>query len=149
MKMRIALAVLLTLCMIIPLALGAQEKKPVSAVLEFVDTPTSKQFRVLNAEKNPVSYREGMTLEIGWTVQTGKGDSAEVRLTHNRTIIKISQNTSFTVKDLGNTRDKPNVLAVAAGKIRVVAGKATGENATRSREAPRSAASAAPISSSM
>jgi hypothetical protein len=127
MKMRIALAVLLTLCMIIPLALGAQEKKPVSAVLEFVDTPTSKQFRVLNAEKNPVSYREGMTLEIGWTVQTGKGDSAEVRLTHNRTIIKISQNTSFTVKDLGNTRDKPNVLAVAAGKIRVVAGKATGD----------------------
>ena len=72
-----------------------------------------------------------MKLGLGWTIRTGKGDSAEVELTHNRTAIKISQNTTFTVKELGATKDKPNVLTVAAGKIRVVAGKATGDDRYR------------------
>jgi hypothetical protein len=132
MKMRIALAALVAVFLVLPMAIGAQAKT-VSALLAYFEN-NSKKFQVLDESTPPkpvTGVKEGMELKPGWTIKTGKGDVAEVKLTHNGTIIKISQNTTFTVKALGDTKDKPNVLKVAAGKIRTVAGKATGDQRYR------------------
>lgn len=125
MKMRIAIAVMALAALALPMGIAAQAKLPSAQLVYFEDN--SKAFKVTDEKGTVVSAKEGMKLGLGWTIKTGKGDSAEIELTHNRTAIKISQNTTFTVKELGVTKDKPNVLTVAAGKIRVVAGKASGD----------------------
>jgi hypothetical protein len=130
MKMRTALVLLLLAALVVPTGLAAAEKVLPSAQLVYFEN-NSRQLRVTTDSGSPVSAREGMKLGVGWTVKTGRGDVAEVELVHNRTIIKISQNTTFTVKALGDTREAPNVLSVAAGKIRTVAGKATGNERYR------------------
>lgn len=129
MKMRIAIAVMALAALALPMGLAAQAKLPSAQLVYFENN--SKAFKVTDDKGGVVPAKEGMKLGLGWTIKTGKGDTAEVELTHNRTAIRISQNTTFTVKDLGATRDKPNVLTVAAGKIRVVAGKATGDDRYR------------------
>jgi len=126
MKKRIALAALAAVFLVLPLALWAQAK-PVEARLAYFEN-NSKKFQVLDGNQAPVEPKENMVLAVGWTIKTGKGDIAEVRLTHNSTIVKISPNTTFAVKALGTTKETPNVLSVAAGKIRTVAGKATGDD---------------------
>lgn len=130
MKTRIAFLALAAVVLLLPTALSAAEKALPSARLVYFEN-SSRQFRVTDANGAPATAKEGMKLGVGWTVRTGKGDVAEIELTHNRTIIKVSQNTTFTVKALGDTRENPNVLAVAAGKIRTVAGKATGDERYR------------------
>jgi hypothetical protein len=87
----------------------------------------SKKFQVLNDAGAPQVVKDGMVLVPGWILKTFKGDNAEVKLMHNGTIVRIAANTTFTVKALGTTKDAPNVLSVTAGKIRTVAGKATGD----------------------
>jgi hypothetical protein len=130
MKMRIALVILVAMALVLPMGLSAVAKQLPSAQLVYFEN-SSRQFTVTDDRGSPATAKEGMKLGIGWTVKTGKGDVAEVELTHNKTIIKISQNTTFTVKALGDTKENPNVLAVAAGKIRTVAGKATGNERYR------------------
>lgn len=130
MKMRTAIVMLLLAALALPTGLAAAEKILPSAQLVYFEN-NSRQFKVTDDKGSPASAREGMKLAVGWTVKTGKGDVAEVELVHNRTIIKIAQNTTFTVKALGGTKEAPNVLAVAAGKIRTVAGKATGSERYR------------------
>jgi len=128
MKIRIALAALVAVILALPLSLWAQDK-PVSAVLEDFEN-NSKKFQVLDGNKAPVKVSLGMKLAEGWTIQTGRGDSAEIQLLNTGkklAAIKVSPNTTFTVKALGATKDSPNVLSVAAGKIRTVAGKVTGD----------------------
>ena len=73
-----------------------------------------------------------MRLGVGWTVKTGKGDIAEWNYP-DKTIIKISQDATFTVKALGDTKANPNVLAVAAGKIRTWPARPRETSATGSR----------------
>jgi hypothetical protein len=130
MKMRIVLSIMVAAVLVFPLGLAAETRPLPSAELVYFEN-NSRQFRLTDQNGAPASAKEGMKLGEGWTVKTGKGDVAEVSLTHNRTIIKISQNTTFTVKALGDTKEKPNILSVAAGKIRTVAGKATGDERYR------------------
>jgi len=130
MKMRTARAILVAAARVLPMGLAAAEKVLPSAQLVYFEN-NSRQFKVTDDKGSPASAREGMKLGVGWTVKTGRGDVAEVELVHNRTIIKIAQTTTFTVKALGGPKEAPNVLAVAAGKIRTVAGKATGNERYR------------------
>jgi hypothetical protein len=131
MKKRIALAALAAVLMVLPMALGAAAAdKPIEARLVYFEN-NSKKIQVLDDKGAPQVVKESMVLVPGWTIKTFKGDNAEIKLTHNGTIIRIAPNTTFTVKALGNTKDAPNVLAVAAGKIRTVAGKATGNERYR------------------
>jgi len=130
MKTRIALLALAAVALVLPTALSAAEKPLPSAELVYFEN-NSRQFRVTDANGSPATAKEGMKLGVGWTVKTGKGDTAEIELTHNRTIIKVSQNTTFTVKALGDTKETPNVMSVAVGKIRTVAGRASGNERYR------------------
>jgi hypothetical protein len=130
MKMRISFTVLVAMALVLPMGLSAVARQLPSAELVYFEN-NSRQLKVTDDKGAPATAKEGMKLGVGWTVKTGKGDIAEVELTHNKTIIKISQNTTFTVKALGDTKANPNVLAVAAGKIRTVAGKATGNERYR------------------
>jgi hypothetical protein len=130
MKMRTALTILVVMALVLPMGLAAAAKQLPSAQLVYFEN-NSRQLKVTDELGSPATAKEGMKLGVGWTVKTSKGDIAEVELTHNKTIIKISQNTTFTVKALGDTKANPNVLAVAAGKIRTVAGKATGNERYR------------------
>lgn len=129
MKMRIAIAVLALAALALPMGLAAQAKLPGAQLVYFENN--SRTFTVTDDKGTVVPAKEGLKLGVGWTIRTGKDDRAEVELTHNKTAIKISPNTTFTIKDLGATKDTPNVLTVAAGKIRTVAGKATGDDRYR------------------
>ena len=69
----------------------------------------------------------GMEIPIGSTVVTFDGDTAEVRLQPNGSIIKVAANTNFQIEGLqGAGGADASRFSVAVGKIRNVAGKATG-----------------------
>jgi hypothetical protein len=68
---------------------------------------------------------DGDELKLGWTVVSGKGDLAELKLNHTSTIIKVSGNTNFTLSSLRTDKGGQDVFSLAIGKIRTVAGKAS------------------------
>ena len=49
-------------------------------------------------------------------------------MTHTGTIIKVSQNTNFTLNQLRGDTGGQDVFALAVGKMRTVAGKASGKD---------------------
>jgi hypothetical protein len=71
---------------------------------------------------------EGEELPPGSTLVTESGDYAELRLEPTGTIIRISENTNFTVQGLqGRDGGKENVFAIAHGKFRAVVAKGRGD----------------------
>jgi hypothetical protein len=131
MKARFALMAVVAVLLVLPMSLWAQDRPAPSAKLAYHED-NSRKFQVLDGSGVPVKpVTDNMVLQVGWTVKTGRGDLAEVLLVHNRTIIRIAANTTFVIKALGDSRDAPNVLGVTAGKIRTVAGRATGNERYR------------------
>ena len=128
MKMRTALTILVAIALVLPMGLSAAAKQLPSAQLVYFEN-NSKAFKVTDDTGAAVSAKEGMKLGIGWTVKTGKGDLAEVELTHNKTIIKISPNTTFTVKALGDASTADAQLRrVVATEAAVASTAATSES---------------------
>jgi FecR protein len=88
----------------------------------------SGTFDVRDGTGASVTMQDGDEMQLGWTVVTGKGDLAELKLNHTGTIIKIAQNTNFTLTELRSETGGQDVFSLAFGKIRTVAGKASGKN---------------------
>lgn len=69
----------------------------------------------------------GDELPVGSTLITLKGDHAELRLVPNGTIVRVSENTNFTVTGLqGRDGAVRNAFTVAVGKVKTVAAKTKG-----------------------
>lgn len=69
----------------------------------------------------------GKELPVGATLVTLDGDYAELRLRPAGTILRISENTNFTVNGLQGRDNAPkNTFTVAVGKIRAVVAKKDG-----------------------
>ena len=68
---------------------------------------------------------DGDELKVGWTIVTGKGDVAELKMNHTSTIIKVSGNTNFKLEKLRGGTGGQDVFSLAIGKVRTVAGKAS------------------------
>lgn len=129
-SMTIALAALLVLPGMLFAASPATTKPPaISVTLEYFDSP-NQTFQVVDTKGNPIDPQPqvGDALQLGWTVMTGKGDVAELKMSHTGTIVKLAQNTNFTLKELRTDTGGQDVFALTLGKVRTVAGKASGKD---------------------
>lgn len=111
---------LLLLLVLIPAFASAQSGEA-SAVLAYYEDET--QIEVLDSSNKviPVSY--GMSLQPGDTVRT-EASIAELQLEPNGSIVKLSENTVFTVDQLQTSPETSNNFSLAAGKIRAIAASA-------------------------
>jgi hypothetical protein len=130
MKRACALALLAILVTTAPAAFAAA--KPPSVLLAYFED-ASGTLAVKDDKGRALDPEVGLELKKGWQVVTAAGDYAELRLPHNGTIIKVSQKTAFRVDGLQTDADKNSVNAftLSVGKIRAVAGKATGKEQYR------------------
>jgi len=134
MRIRVTAAIALAALLVLPSVLSAQaapaQAKPpaISVTLEYFEN-NSGIFDVKDTAGASVPTPQfGDELKLGWTIVTGKGDVAELKMTHTGTIIKVSQNTNFTLSQLRGDTGGQDVFALAVGKVRTVAGKASGKD---------------------
>src|SRR6056297_504064 len=103
-----------------PALLFAQEAAP-SATLAYYEDDT--QIEILDSARVPVAVYFGMELQPGDTVRTN-ATIAELQLEPNGSIVKLSQNTVFTVDELQKDENSTNKFSMAAGKMRAIAARA-------------------------
>lgn len=98
--------------------------KPV-AILEYYDNPQG--IEILDSEGyKVVEVYFGMQLSEGDRIRTS-ASTAELRLSPNGSIIKLSRNTEFRIESLsGGKSPDTNAFSLASGKLRTVAAKKFG-----------------------
>ena len=101
-----------------------------TVVLEYFED-ASGDFRLI-IESDLVHYGEdlavGQNIPIGATLVTGQSDFAELRLDPTGSIIKISENTTFSIDSLQKLiGEDENIFSIPIGKIRAIIGRTTGE----------------------
>lgn len=70
----------------------------------------------------------GTQLPIGWTVLTGNGDSIELKVEPDDSVIKIAENTNFKVMALQGINDSESSdFELIFGKFRTIAAKLVGD----------------------
>ncbi len=134
MRMRYSIAVALGVLLVAPGLLFAQAspttaKPPAISVTLSYHEDNSGTFKVMADKTTEVpGIQDGDELKPGWTIVTGAGDLAELKLNHTGTIIKVSQNTNFTIEALRAETDGQDVFSLGVGKVRTVAGRASGKD---------------------
>src|SRR6056297_1246548 len=118
MKRVITLLIISIFCM--PGLLFAQDTAP-SATLAYYEDDT--QIEILDNARVPVDVYFGMELQPGDTVRTN-ATIAELQLEPNGSIVKLSQNTVFTIDELQKDENSTNKFSMAAGKMRAIAARA-------------------------
>ena len=131
MKMRVFFTIALVALLAVPGALFAQSApataKPAAISVTIVyHENNSGTFTVRDDKGADLGEpTDGDELKVGYTIVTGKGDVAELKLNHTSTIIKVSGNTNFTLKQLRSESAGQDLFALTVGKVRTVAGKAS------------------------
>ena len=131
MRIRVSFAIALTLLLALPGFLFAQSapataKPAVISVTIVYHENNSGNFDVRDEKGASLGEpTDGDELKLGYTVVTGKGDLAELKLNHTSTIIKVSGNTNFKLESLRTDKGGQDVFSLAIGKVRTVAGKAS------------------------
>jgi hypothetical protein len=131
MKMTYATALALGVIVLVPRLLFGQSApataKPaaISVILSYHED-NSGTFRIM-ADKTTEApnIQDGDILEPGWTIVTGTGDVAELLISHTGTIIKVSQNTNFTIEGLRTETGGQDIFSLGVGKVRTVAGRSS------------------------
>ncbi len=100
--------------------------KPV-AILEYFDNP--KGIEILDSEGyKVVEVYFGMQLSEGDRIHT-TASTAELRLSPNGSIVKLSRNTEFRIESLsGGKSPDTNAFSLVSGKLRTVAAKKMGSS---------------------
>ncbi|MGA2612891.1 MAG: hypothetical protein ABSG38_05500 [Spirochaetia bacterium] len=134
MRMRFS-AALATGALLVAPALCMAQAAPATAIPPAISVTLSYHednsgtFRVMSDKTTAVTnIQDGDVLKPGWTVVTGVGDLAELKINHTGTIIKIAQNTNFTIEGLRTETGGQDVFSLGVGKARTVAGKASGKD---------------------
>jgi hypothetical protein len=132
MRIRVALVLALAVLLALPGMLFAQSKSAkylgaIGVTVEYLDT-ANDTIEVKDEKGAAVTPEVGMQLKLGWTILTGKGDTAELKMGHTGTIVKISQSTSFRLDKLRTEGGGQDLFTLTAGKIRTVAGRASGKD---------------------
>jgi hypothetical protein len=126
--MRIIFAAALMAILVLPGLLFAQSApattKPAAISVTIVyHENNSGTFDVRDDKGNSIGEpTDGDELKLGWTVVTGKGDVAELKMNHTATIIKVAGNTNFKLESLRTDKGGQDVFSLAIGKVRTVAG---------------------------
>ena len=124
MKNRLVKSMLIFI--VVPFALIAQNK-PV-AILEYFEDPETDMVVTDEIGKALRSFDMGEILPPGFSIKTGSG-FAEIRLEPNGTMIKLSENTDFSITILQGYRGSPsNEFSLIKGKIRTIAARTSGIN---------------------
>ncbi|MDY7027666.1 MAG: FecR family protein, partial [Spirochaetota bacterium] len=106
--------------LLLPVLLSAQSADP-SAILAYYEDDT--QIEVLDTAKMPVEVYYGMELQPGDTIRTN-ATIAELQLDPNGSIIKLSENTIFTIDELQMSPETSNNFSLTIGRIRAIAASA-------------------------
>ena len=131
MRIRYSFAIAVIALLALPGVLFAQSapataKPPAISVTVVYHENNSGTFDVRDEKGASLGEpNDGDELKVGWTVVTGKGDLAELKVNHTSTIIKVSGNTNFKLEKLRTDTSGQDVFSLAIGKVRTVAGKAS------------------------
>jgi hypothetical protein len=131
MRMRVTFAIALAALLALPGALFAQSApattKPAAISCTIVYHENNSGTFDVRDEKGASlgDPTDGEEFQAGWTLVTGKGDVAELKMNHTSTIIKVSGNTNFKLEKLRGEAGGQDVFSLAIGKVRTVAGKAS------------------------
>jgi hypothetical protein len=125
---RFARTVLLVLFAVGTVMSAAAQQDP-RGVLEYFDDP----FEITVTDADGFEYVDiyiGYTLQPGDTIKTGAG-TAEIRLDPNGSVIKLAENTEFTLDSLqGVDGQDTNGFFIAAGRVRTIAARFAGAGYT-------------------
>ena len=134
MRIRVSRACALAVLLVLPGMLFAQSKPAaakqaaIAVTLEYFEN-NSGIFDVRDEKGASVANPQfGDPLKPGWTVITGKGDVAELKMTHTGTIVKVAQSTNFRLDRLRTDTGGQDLFTMTVGKVRTVAGKASGKD---------------------
>lgn len=110
----------------LPALISAQSDP--TAVLEYFEDPYGDMI-VTDDTGNALEYFDlGEILPPGFSISTG-GGFAEIRLEPNGTILKLAEDTDFSITNLQGHKGSPsNEFSLLAGKMRTIAAKTTGFN---------------------
>jgi hypothetical protein len=131
MRIRVSLTIALMALLVLPGVLFAQSApattKPAAVSVTIVYHENNSGTFDVRDEKGASlgDPTDGDELKVGYTIVTGKGDVAELKLNHTSTIIKVSGNTNFKCEMLRGGAGGQDVFSLAIGKVRTVAGKAS------------------------
>jgi len=106
--------------LLLPVLVSAQNADP-SAILAYYEDDT--QIEVIDTAKMPVEVYYGMELQPGDTIRTN-ATIAELQLDPNGSIIKLSENTIFTIDELQMSPQTSNNFSLTTGRIRAIASSA-------------------------
>jgi len=127
--MKKTIALLTILVALVPTALTAQTAKaspPAKSEVILAYVGDDLQMTITDPSGNPAVVKEGMKIPVGSVLRTQNTD-AELQLRPNKSIIKLSAKTTFTIKSLKDGEATgSNDFELATGKIRAVAAKLTG-----------------------
>jgi hypothetical protein len=119
----------LSLVLLLPAAAGLFAAQAPRMVIEYFESNSGAMY-VRTAGGKEIEAADlsfGDELPVGATLITMKGDFAELRLVPNGTIVRVAENTNFTVSSVqGRDGAAKNVFAVAVGKIKTAAAKGKG-----------------------
>jgi hypothetical protein len=126
MKSRIPIAIAAIVLFLIPAMVFGQQKPAAYAEIAYMDSANGT-IAVTDDKGNDVTPAEGVQLLKNWRIDTLSGDYVEIQVMPSKSIIKISQMTTFTITNLPATATDKSIFSVAIGKVRMVAGKSTGQ----------------------
>ncbi len=111
--------------------LFSQSMVPPQRVLLAYFEDESGDFRIVSNDGSDEKYSDDLSfgdlIPIGWTIVTSDSDSAELTIEPSGSIIKISENTNFSIDSLQNLEGADqSSFTLGFGKFRAVAGKLTG-----------------------
>jgi hypothetical protein len=108
----------------LPLILSAQNNP--SAVLEYFEDPYGDMIITNDTGTKLSSFDMGEVLPPGFSISTG-GGIAEIRLNPNGTILKLAEDTDFSITNLQGYKGSPsNEFTLLSGKMRTIAARASG-----------------------
>ncbi len=119
---------LLRISIVLVLALAASAAFAQNRVVLSFFEDKSGELRIVGPrgeqEKSSAQLSFGDEVPVGWTVVTGKDDSAELAMPGNGTIIKLAESTNFKVEALqGSGGAASNDFTLGFGKFRAVAAR--------------------------
>lgn len=113
------------------------QEEPV-AVLEFFDD--DRELQILDANDFDVNFFLGVGLSPGDQIITG-ATSAEIRLEPNGSIVRIDNNTRFTIEGIqGRNQATETTFGLTGGRARMVAARLTGRDSNYTIRTPTAVA---------